>query len=54
MKKFRATYNSMRVFYEMGTYYADNKEEAEREARAKATAFTSREKMLIHCTEVKN
>ena len=52
MKKFKATYKSMTAFYEMGTYYANTKEEAEREARAKAMAFTSGEKTLIHCTEI--
>ena len=54
MKKWKATYSSMTAFYEMGTYYADTKEEAEREARCRATAFSQGEKTLIHCHEAKD
>jgi len=54
MKKWRATYNSMTATYNCGIYYADTKEEAEREARANARAFTPGEKTLINCTEVKD
>lgn len=42
----------MTAFYEMGYVYAESKEEAEREARAKATAFTKGEKCLIKAREV--
>jgi len=44
----------MSAFYEMGTYYADTKEEAERECRSKASAFSSGEKSLIKAIEVKD
>ena len=54
MKKWRCVYQSMTAFYEMGTYYADTKEEAERECRAKASAFSSGEKTLIKAIEVKD
>lgn len=54
MKKWKATYNSMTACYNCGIYYADTKEEAEREARAKVSAFSESEKRLISCSEVKN
>jgi len=55
MKKWKATYKSMTAFYNCGTYYADSKEEAEREARAKNSgAFSKGELTLIHCTEAKD
>ncbi len=53
MRKWRCTYQSMTAFYEMGVYYADTKEDAERECRMRATAFTSGEKTLIHAHEAK-
>lgn len=53
MKKYKATYQSMTAFYELGTYYAESKEDAEREARRKATAFSEGEKRLITCKEAK-
>lgn len=54
MKKYKATYNSMTATYDCGTFYAENKEEAEREARAMANAFSQSEKCLIHCQEVRD
>ena len=53
MKKFKITYKSMTAFYDMGFIFASSKEEAEQEARCKATAFTSGEKTLIKAKEVK-
>ena len=50
MKKYKARYSSMTATYNCGTYYANSKEEAEREARANASAFSASEKCLIHCT----
>jgi hypothetical protein len=44
----------MTAFYNMGTYYADTKEEAEREARSNATCFSQGEKTLIKCIEIKD
>ena len=41
----------MTAFYDLGYVYAETKEDAERESRAKETAFTQGEKTLIHCTE---
>jgi len=40
----------MSAFYNMGYVFAESKEEAEREARSKATAFSQGEKSLIHAT----
>ncbi len=54
MKKWKARYNSMTANYDCGTYYADTKEEAEREARAGASAFSQNEKCLIKCTEAQD
>jgi hypothetical protein len=51
MKKYRIRYSSMTACYDMGYVYAENKEEAEREARGKASAFSQGEKTLIHATE---
>jgi len=53
MKKWKATYNSMTASYNCGIYYADTKEEAEREARASNCAFSNSEKCLITCREDK-
>ena len=52
MKKYHITYQSMTAFYEMGYVYASDKATAEREARAKATAFSQKEKCLIKAHEV--
>ena len=52
MNKYKITYNSMTAFYEMGFQYADSKEEAERNARSTASAFSQGEKSLIKATEV--
>ena len=54
MKKWKARYSSMSATYDCGTYYAETKEEAEREARRNATAFDASEKRLINCVEVKS
>lgn len=54
MKQYKIIYSSMTAYYEMGPVYANSKEEAEREARAKATAFSSREKPLIKAYESKD
>ena len=54
MKKYKCVYQSMTAFYKMGTYYADSKEQAEKECRAKATAFSSGEKTLIKAIECKD
>jgi len=51
MKKWRARYQSMTACYDCGTVYADTKEEAEREVRARQTAFSPSEKRLIKCIE---
>jgi hypothetical protein len=48
MNRYKITYSSMSAFYDMGYIYAESKEDAEREARAKATAFSQGEKSLIH------
>lgn len=47
MKKYHITYQSMTAFYDMGYVYAPDRATAEREARAKATAFNQKEKCLI-------
>jgi hypothetical protein len=52
MKKYKITYQSMTAFYELGYVYANTKDEAERIARAKATAFSQAEKCLIKASEV--
>ena len=55
MKKWKAFYQSMTAYYNCGTYYADTKEEAEREARARNSgAFDRGERTLIHCMEIKD
>ena len=54
MKKYKITYQSLTAFYEMGYVYANTQEEAEQEARAKATAFNQKEKRLIRAHEAKN
>jgi hypothetical protein len=54
MRKWKARYISMTASYDCGIFYADTKEEAEREARAKATAFSQSEKCLIKCQDVTN
>lgn len=54
MKKYRCYYQSMTAHYEMGHYYANSKEEALRECRAKATAFSTGEKSLITAVEVRD
>ncbi len=51
MKKYHISYSSMTAYYDMGYIYAENKEAAEREARAKATAFNQKEKCLIKAHE---
>jgi hypothetical protein len=51
MRKFKARYSSMTASYDCGTYYAETKEEAEKEARANANAFSQSEKSLINCYE---
>jgi hypothetical protein len=43
----------MTASYDMGYIYAESKDEAEREARSKASAFSQGEKTLIHATEEK-
>ena len=54
MKKYKAIYGSMTARYDLGYYYANSKEEAEKEARAKASAFSANEKCLIHCYDATN
>ena len=54
MKKYKIEYQSMTAYYGMGYVYAENKEDAERQARAKAPAFSSGEKPLIKATETKD
>lgn len=54
MNKYHISYNSMTASYDMGYIYAESKEAAEREARAKATAFSQKEKCLIKAYEVNN
>lgn len=53
IKKYKITYQSMTAYYDMGYIYASSQEEAEKEARLKATAFTKGEKILIKAREVK-
>lgn len=52
INKYKATYRSLTAIYNCGIYYAETKEEAEREARANASAFTANEKCLIHCDKI--
>ncbi len=52
MKKWKCVYQSMTAYYELGTYYANDKETVLRECRAKARAFSSSERMLIRAYEV--
>jgi len=52
--KYKITYSSMTARYDMGFVYASSEEEAEQEARSKASAFTTGEKTLIHATEIKD
>jgi hypothetical protein len=47
MNRYKITYSSMTAFYDMGYIFAESQEEAEREARSKATAFSQGEKSLI-------
>ena len=54
MRKYKVTYSSMTAFYDMGYVYADSKEEAEREVRSRANAFSASEKTLIKAHEVRN
>lgn len=54
MRKYKITYNSMTAYYDLGYEYADSKEEAERNARARSTAFDKSEKCLIRAREVNN
>lgn len=54
MRKYKAIYGSMTARYDLGYYYANSKEEAEREARATASAFSEGEKSLIHCYDATN
>jgi len=54
MKKWIPTYKSMTAYYKFKPIYAETKEEAEREARANATAFTKGERTLIKCIEAKD
>lgn len=51
MTRFEIYYQSMTARYELGEVYAENKDEAERIARAKATAFAANEKALIKARE---
>jgi len=51
MKKYKISYNSMTACYNLGYIYAETKEEAEQEARAKASAFSLNEKFLITARE---
>ena len=53
IRKYRITYQSMTAFYDFGYIFASSQEEAEKEARMKATAFTSGEKTLIKAREIK-
>lgn len=52
MRKYKITYSSMTAHYDLGYIYADSQEDAEREARAKQTAFSQNEKPLIRAREV--
>lgn len=54
INKYKITYSSMTAHYDMGFIYASSQEEAEREARAKATAFTAGEKTLIKARKITN
>ena len=40
MKKYKLIYSSIGAYYNLGTYYANSKEEAEKECREYANAFT--------------
>jgi len=52
MKKWKAVYSSLTAYYKCGTYYAETKEEAEKQARIKnAGSFSRREQGLIKCYE---
>jgi len=51
MRRYRAVYQSMTARYDCGIFYADSKEEAEKEARASNNAFSANEKILIKCYE---
>lgn len=52
MRKWKAVYSSLTVYYKCGTYYAETKEDAERQARIKnARCFTPGERRLIKCYE---
>lgn len=53
MRKWKAEYASMTARYNCGIYYAETKEEAEREARSRNHCFTESEKILITCREVR-
>lgn len=52
VNKYKITYSSMTARYDLGYVYATSKEEAEIEARSKATAFSANEKSLINATKV--
>jgi hypothetical protein len=54
MRKYHILYQSMTAFYDMGYVYAPDKATAEREARAKATAFNQKEKCLIKAHETQS
>lgn len=51
MKRWRMRYASMTASYNLGYVYAETKEEAERECRAKQTAFSKGELSLIRAIE---
>jgi len=51
MERWHIEYHSITAYYDMGYVYATTKEEAERKARAKATAFSTGEKTLIKATK---
>ena len=55
IRKWKAIYSSMTASYNCGVYYAETKEEAEREARCRNRGtFTEGELTLIKCIEIKN
>lgn len=54
IRKYKISYRSMTAYYDMGHIYASSQQEAEKEARANATAFTAGEKTLIRAREVKD
>lgn len=51
MDRYKIRYSSMTASYDLGFEYAENKEQAERQARARANAFSNSEKPLIHATK---